>query len=144
MAKYLTDDILPVFRDNFVIAGKDTSLGNRPIRLVGNIIDWGFLQLITTNEDAEVSIGFTKNSSSHILNIGVPTEVQLPGCSKKFCVYDATNAYGYGNRWLCFATEEYVNGRTAKATIQDIQGLWGGLKSLVKSIFKGVKLWQIN
>ena len=144
MAKYLTDDILSVFKDNFVIAGKDTPLNTRPIKLVGNTIDWGFLQLITTNEDTEVSIGFTKNSSKHILNIGVPTESQLPGCSKKFCLYDATNAYGYGNRWLCLATEEYVKDRTAKATIQDIQGLRGGLKNLVKSIFKGVKLWQIN
>ena len=126
MVKYLTDDILSVFKDNFVIAGKDTPLGNRPIKLVGGTIEWGYLQIVTTHVDTEISIGFTKNSSDHILNIGVPAESQLPGCGKKFCVYDATNAYGYGNRWLCFATEEYVNGRTAKATIQDIQGLWGG------------------
>lgn len=149
--KLLTGKALEYVKNNFPYLGKEYDTKNKPLMLKGGIIDWGFIQLISNQEDTEVSINFTKNLTDRILNLGVPSENQLPNCSKKLCIYDATNAYGLGNRWIALATENYVDNKTHIASVEEVEALFngGGVKFL-KKIFtllfprfkKGVEVWQ--
>lgn len=132
--KLLTGKALEYVKNNFPFLGKEYDTQNKALMLKGGIIDWGFIQLISKEVDAEVSINFTKNVDDRILNLGVPSEDQLPNCSKKLCIYDATNAYGLGNRWIALATENYVDNKTHLASVEEVEALFngGGLNFLKK------------
>lgn len=149
--KLLTGKALEYVKNNFPYLGKEYDTKNKPLMLKGGIIDWGFIQLISNQEDTEVSINFTKNSTKRILNLGVPSEDQLPNCSKKLCIYDATNAYGLGNRWIALATENYVDNKTHIASVEEVEALFNGggvkfLKKMFTLLFprfkKGVEVWE--
>ena len=149
--KLLTGKALECVKNNFPFLGKECDTQNKALMLKGGIIDWGFIQLISKEVDAEVSINFTKNVDDRILNLGVPSEDQLPNCSKKLCIYDATNAYGLGNRWIALATENYVDNKTHLASVEEVEALFnGGGVKFIKKIFtiifhrfkKGVEVWQ--
>ena len=68
--------------------------------------------------------------------------LRLGGYSGFYRLFQKDLINGTGSDWEKYLTESDLNSRAASP--QDIQGLRGGLKNLVKSIFKGVKLWQIN
>lgn len=93
---------------NLTVNGTSTfnvSAGNEVILNQTGAVGWDALKIESTTDD-EVGISFYNKAANKRFAFGIPTNSQLPGY--KLALYDGNNSYGYGNKWLALATENWV------------------------------------